>query len=174
MDNTISTEFIGKPPNMVNSWSIGTYGVLFKLDDGSMYMHGQPNHDPNSNDPCYPRTEPIKLSWTLGKLIYCDEYIIFKKDDVYYVVGNYPWINQDNNYSFEPIKIPIDNIVKVYPGYNWIYVCTKTECFVAGSNDYGRLGINDKSCEWIPNFRKVDWYPLYVSNQDYTTILKLR
>ena len=84
--STKTSECLKAPNNMVKSWSISLYGLLFQLDDGSMWMHGRfPSI--GIKEPNVPRTEPIKLTWNVDvnskvyvdiEIIYSDWYIIFK------------------------------------------------------------------------------------------------
>jgi hypothetical protein len=163
------------PTDIVEARSIGHNGVLFKRKDGSLWMHGTLGHklskwDDEPDDDVV-RTKPVKLDWN-GKIIFSDDYIIFKaNDDEYYAVGSFPWADK---YHDKPVKVPIDGIVKVFAFHAFIYICTATECFVAGYNRDGQLGIGDPSIEWQKSLIKVDWYPIEILNGDFMVAIKMK
>lgn len=168
---------LNAPTDVVKVWA-SFYKVIFQRTDGSIWMH----------DGKHLKTEPVKLNWT-GDIVYHDMYTIFIKDNKYYGIGYLPWVSEKIKpnkikpgsgkilYNKVPIEIPIKGIVKVFPFPTNIYVCTENECYVAGSNGNGLLGVNTNNNDNNNDgFRKVDWYPIQVEDDDagFTRDLKLK
>lgn len=161
MEHIPVSYFYAKPNDVIKSWSMGINGVLFRRNDGSLWMHGRLGFKNNKRRDDIPKTKPIKLNWN-GDIIYsCDHYVIIKSTDKstdkYYVVGSIYW---KNTYEKNPIEIPIQNITKIFPFRNCIYVCTSTECYITGYHPFnGKL-------QWNQNFMKFKWYPMNIDYDD--------
>lgn len=164
------------PDDIIECRSIGHNGVIFRRKDGTLWMHGKlgdtpySNFDEESKDGLdVIKTKPIKLDWN-GEIIFSGDYIIFKSNNLYYIVGRVPWTYE---YYETPKLLPIDNVINIFARDEFIYICTNDECFVAGSNEHGLLGIDDK-CERKEEFVKVNWYPLHVVFHQFMVTIKMK
>ena len=170
MENQLTTV----PDDIIERWSIGRHGVLFQRKGGSFWMHGKLGHNiskKSGNDII--RTKPVKLDWLSpeSEIMYSNEYIIFKTNDTYYAVGGIPW---GERHTDKPVKLPIDDVVRVFADAARIFVCTSDECFAAGCNMFGMLGINDSSVKWQRDFIKVNWYPIEIIFDEFTLDIKMK
>jgi hypothetical protein len=98
---------------------------------------------------------------------------VYSKGPEYYVIGALPWRRSIEDVK-TPVKIPIENISTIFTDESRIFVCTPEECFVAGSNICGTLGIDDRFVQYQDTFVKVDWYPVEVLFECWYVEIKMK